>query len=66
MKDREFGEADLRLMLEDAVWYHRDYEPGRYVIETRLLAAECEVIVEPDGGEKALVVITAYLVERED
>ncbi len=63
MGDRGFDEPDLRLMLEDGSGYHADYEPGRWVVETRHAGAAWEVIVEPDPREKMLVVVTAYPIE---
>jgi len=65
MEDRHFNEVDLRLMLEDACGYHVDCEPGRYVIRTHHAGRVWEVIVEPEPGEKVLVVVTAYPAERE-
>ena len=60
MTDRRFGEAELRLMLEDASDYHEDCEPGRWVVETRHAGCAWEIIVEPVPDEKLLVVVTAY------
>ena len=64
MKDRQFNEVDLRLMLEDVSGYHANCEPGRYAVETRHEARRWEVIVEPVPEEKVLVVVTAYPVEQ--
>ena len=64
MTDRRFSEAELRLMLEDASAYHKDYEPGRWVVETRRAGQAWEIIVEPVPAEKVLVVVTAYPVEQ--
>lgn len=60
MTDRSFNEAELRLMLEDASGYHEDYEPGRWVVETRHAGRAWEVIVEPVPHERVLVGVTAY------
>ena len=60
MKDRQFNEADLRLMLEDASGYDANCEPGRYVVKARHEGRRWEVIVEPVQEERALVVVTAY------
>jgi hypothetical protein len=60
MTDRRFNEAELRLMWEDASGYHQDYEPGRWVVETRHAGHAWEIIVEPAPQEKVLVVVTAY------
>ena len=63
MADRGFSEPDLRLMLEGAFGYHANYEPARWVVETRHAGHSWEVVVEPDPQEKVLVVVTAYPVE---
>jgi len=63
MTDRQFNESELRLMLEDAIRYHENDEPGRWVIETRHSGRFWEVIVEPDPLEKVFVVVTAYPLE---
>ena len=60
MTDRRFNESELRLMLEDALGYHGNDEPGRWVIETRHRGRSWEVIVEPVPQEEVLVVVTAY------
>ncbi len=60
MLDRQFNEADLRLMLEDATDYHPDVVEGRLVIETRRGGVPWEVIVEPLPEERVLLVVTAY------
>ena len=63
MVDRNFNEADLRLMLENATGYHEDHEPGRWAIETQHDERAWEVIVEPLPDEQVLVVVTAYPLE---
>jgi hypothetical protein len=60
MSQRDFTEIDLRTMLHDATESRPDVEPGRWVIVTRHRSRKWEVIVEPDYGEKRLVVVTAY------
>jgi hypothetical protein len=60
MEDRQFNEVDLRAMLERAQSYHRDIVEERWVIEVRHDDHAWEVIVEPDGLSKLLVVVTAY------
>ena len=64
MLDRRFTEVDLRRMLERAGGYRVDVVDGRWVIETRHHRKDWEVIVEPDDGQKLLVVVTAYPVEE--
>ena len=60
MEDRRFNEDDLMVMLERARSHRRDVVEGRWVIETRHRRHPLEVIVEPDMGNKLLVVATAY------
>ena len=60
MLDRTFSETDLLTMLEDATDYHEDYEPGRYVIETRHGGHSWEIIVEPLVDDEILLVISAW------
>jgi len=60
MTDRQFNEADLRLMLAEASGYHQDHVEGRWVVETRSGGRAWEVVVEPDSDQRTLVVVTAY------
>ena len=62
MRDRSFGETDLRDMLERATSFRADFMPGRWVVETTHLARKWEVIVEPDGAARVLIVVTAFAV----
>jgi hypothetical protein len=62
MIDRQFNEADLRLMLEEATGYHENHEEGRYVIETTHSGRAWEAIVEPLPDEQVCVIVTAYSV----
>jgi hypothetical protein len=64
MEDRDFNEVELREMLERATGYRADLVEGRFVIETMHRHTDWEVIVEPDETVQALVVITAYAVDR--
>ena len=63
MLDRGFSEVDLRGMMERASGLHEDDEPGRWVVETKHDSESWAVIVEPDAGDRLLVVITAYPLE---
>jgi hypothetical protein len=63
MLDRGFNETELRAMLEVALGFRPDDEPGRWVIETRHGGRPWEVIVEPNQPERRLLVITAYPAE---
>ncbi|OHB85071.1 MAG: hypothetical protein A2V98_24095 [Planctomycetes bacterium RBG_16_64_12] len=63
MVDRQFNEADLRLMLETATGYHENHEEGRFVIETEHDGRAWGVIVEPSPDDQVLIVVTAYPVE---
>lgn len=60
MIDREFSEADLRLMMADASGYRPDDDLGRWVVQTRHDGRAWEVVVEPDGRRRLMVVVTAY------
>ncbi len=60
MMDRQFNEADLRLMLDDASGYHVNDQAGRFVLETRRDRQLWEIIVEPLYDEHILLVVTAY------
>lgn len=60
MLDRGFSETDLRVMLEGAMSYRPDVEPGRWVIEANHDGRAWEVVVEPDELSALLVVVTAY------
>lgn len=64
MLDRDFGEVDLRAMLEKATDYQPDVVEGRWVIQTKHNRQKWEVIVEPDEPEELLVVVTAYPVYK--
>ncbi|MEX1095328.1 MAG: DUF4258 domain-containing protein [Planctomycetales bacterium] len=63
MIDRNFSEADLRLMMERATSLSEDYVPGRWIAVTTHDSDIWEVIIEPDVEDEVLVVITAYPVE---
>lgn len=49
--------------MECATAFREDKEPGRWVVETSHQRRAWEVIVEPDGAERLLVVITGYPLE---
>ena len=60
MEDRGFNEVDLRSMPARASNYGRDVVEGRWVVESRRKGRRWEVIVEPDGEQGLLVVVTAF------
>ncbi len=60
MMDRQFNEADLRLMLDDASGYHVNDQEGRFVLTTRRDRQLWEIIVEPLYDEHILLIVTAY------
>lgn len=60
MSDRDFNEADLRTMLEDATALLPNIEPGRWTAATRHDGRTWEVILEPVFDEQIVVVVTAY------
>jgi hypothetical protein len=49
-------------MLEHASGYSPDLAEGRWVIRVRHKRRDWEIIVEPDVGQKLLLVVTAYSV----
>ncbi|MEM1210275.1 MAG: DUF4258 domain-containing protein [Planctomycetota bacterium] len=63
MVDRDFTEADLRVMLESASGWADNIAPNRFTITARHDGRPWEVIVEPDPDEERLVVITAFPVD---
>lgn len=63
MEERGFTEVELRAMLQRAMGHRPNHVEGRHVIETTHDARASEVIVEPDAGDRLLVVITAYKAE---
>ncbi|BCS32389.1 hypothetical protein TBR22_A15990 [Luteitalea sp. TBR-22] len=65
MVDRGFTEVELRRMLEYAQGHESDVVEGRFVVAVRHAGRPWEVIVEPDGERRLLVVVTAYPVERD-
>lgn len=62
--DRRFTEVDLRGMLERASGFFADVLEGRFVIQTHHSSRPWHVIIEPDGDDRLLVIVTAYPVER--
>lgn len=60
MADRDFTEADLRTMLEDAQAWEPTPNPDRFLIRCRFVGRHWNVIVEPDHAEQRQVVVTAY------
>lgn len=64
MEDREFSEAELRTMLENAHRLETDHVPGRWLVHTRFARRPWVVVLEPDFTAEVLVVITAFERER--
>ena len=62
MIDRDFSEADLRLMIEVAGDLHSSGSIGRWTLETNHHGKAWEVVIEPDELDRVIVVITAYQV----
>ena len=60
MIQRGFTELELRTMLLNAYNIEKDKEEGRFLIKSKHIGNNWEIIVEPDLDEKLLVVITAY------
>ncbi len=63
MPRRDFNEAELRGMLEDAEGIREAKEVDRWVISTRRHGTAWEIVVQPDHVLRRLVVVTAYAVE---
>jgi hypothetical protein len=59
MIDRDFSEAELRLMMEVANGLRSGSSPGRWNVETVHHGDAWEVVVEPDELDRVIVVITA-------
>jgi len=66
MVDRDFTEVDLRRMLQYAGGLREDVLQGRWVVETRHLRQDWEVIVEPEPESQLLIVVTAYPLTIQD
>ena len=62
MIERDFSEADLRLMMEVANGLRPSESIGRWNVETSHLGDQWEIVVEPDVLDRVIVVITAYKV----
>jgi len=62
MIDRDFTEVQLRAMLEEAKSFRRDFQEGRWIVETIHHGKPWEIIVEPDESAQLLVIVTAYSV----
>lgn len=60
MVDRKFNGTDPRAMLAVPVLLRPGVEPGRWIVETRHDGRSWEVVLEPDGPTRTLVVVTAY------
>ena len=59
MQDRNFNEADLRAMFDDATKVVEQVQ-GTFVVETRHDEQTWEVVVCPDPRNQRIVVVTAY------
>ena len=62
MIDRDFSEADLRLMMDAADGLRPGVSLGRWIVEAPHHGDAWEVVVEPDELDRVIVVITAYKV----
>ena len=60
MGQRDFSEADLRAMLDDASGVLPDADPGRWLVLTQFRGVAWNVVLEPDRAEAIIVVITAF------
>lgn len=59
MSERNFSEADLRAMIQDARGVD-EQEHGTFIVETEHEGTRWEVIVSPDERNQAIIVVTAY------
>lgn len=62
MIERDFSEADLRLMIEVADGLRLAGSTRRWIVETVHLGDAWEVVVQADELDRVIVVITAYKV----
>ena len=53
-------------MMEHASGYRPAQREGRWIIATKHLGQDWEIIVQPEPDTKTLGVVTAYPVTRED
>ena len=60
MRDRQFNEVDLRVMMDAATGFLENHEEGRFVVETFHEGSRWTVIVEPSSDDQVLIVVTAY------
>jgi hypothetical protein len=60
MEERGITEVDLRSMLQRATGYAPSVVEQRFMVTTSHGGRPWVVIVEPDGDEHLLVVVTAY------
>lgn len=63
MPVRDFVEAELWQMIEEADGWRPSTMPFRYVLETTLKGLSWQVVVEPDEETQTVTVVTAYKVE---
>lgn len=63
MEERGITEVELRELLERAVGLRDDVVEGRFVATGRCRSRTWEVIVEPDGTDEVVVVVTAYPID---
>ena len=64
MEQRGISEVDVRSMLQNARGHSPSVVPGRFMIDTAHAGRPWIAIVEPDGAERLLVVVTVYEVSR--
>jgi hypothetical protein len=60
MEQRDFNEADLRMMLEDASKVIPDADPARWIVLTQFRGVAWRIVLEPDRASTIIVVITAF------
>jgi hypothetical protein len=60
MGQRGVTEVDVRTMLHEATAYSPSVAEGRFLIQTTRSNRPWVVVVEPDGQERKLVIVTTY------
>ena len=60
MGQRDFNEAELRMMLEEASGIVPDEDAGRWLVLTNFRGVAWNVVLEPDHAQRIIVVITAF------
>lgn len=60
---RGLGEVELRLMLDSVRLLRSDVVEGRWVAAMKHQGRRWEIVLEPDGERRLLIVVTAYALD---